>query len=183
MRRNNSMKHRSRDRLQALAQNPEVAKIQLWTPNSISKVLSMGVAVLEGDLAARQGQHDRAVAYLGRGVGLEDRHSPAWSRPFAPRAKPSRRRWSRNDSKRPGPMPISDSTPHGFKRMRKNAHLSAAADCAHPSSLRSRRGIHFISQDLPTFLLDSPHLLCGPGYAPCIWTFLHTLCNNGFSAA
>jgi tetratricopeptide (TPR) repeat protein len=73
------------DRLRALAQDPEVAKIQLWTPNSISKVLSIGVAVLEGDLAARQGQYDRAVAYLDRGVRLEDGLSyiepPDWGLP------------------------------------------------------------------------------------------------------
>jgi tetratricopeptide (TPR) repeat protein len=73
------------DRLRALAQDPEVAKIQLWTPNSIGKVLSIGVAVLEGDLAARQGQFDRAVAHLDRGVRLEDGLSyiepPDWGLP------------------------------------------------------------------------------------------------------
>jgi tetratricopeptide (TPR) repeat protein len=73
------------DRLRVLAQDPEVAKIQLWTPNSIGKVLSIGVAVLEGDLAARQGQFDRAVAHLDRGVRLEDGLSyiepPDWGLP------------------------------------------------------------------------------------------------------
>lgn len=60
------------DSLRKLATDPEVGKITLWTPNSVSKILSIGVAVLEGDLAARKGDYDRAVAFLDQGVRLED---------------------------------------------------------------------------------------------------------------
>jgi tetratricopeptide (TPR) repeat protein len=58
--------------LSALAQDPEVAKVKLWTPNSVAYVLNIAVAVLEGDLAARQGLYESAVAHLDRGVRLED---------------------------------------------------------------------------------------------------------------
>lgn len=58
--------------LRKLGQDPAVAKIALWTPNSIGTILSIGAAVLEGDVAARQGDYDRAVAHLDRGTRLED---------------------------------------------------------------------------------------------------------------
>jgi tetratricopeptide (TPR) repeat protein len=60
------------DSLRILVKDPEVAKVELWTPNRVVRVLDIAVSVLEGDMAARQGQYERAVAYLDRGVRLED---------------------------------------------------------------------------------------------------------------
>lgn len=60
------------DSLRKLAADPEVAKIALWTPNSVTKILSIGVAVLEGDLAARKGDYEQAIAFLDEGARLED---------------------------------------------------------------------------------------------------------------
>jgi len=58
------------DSLRKLAADPEVAKIALWTPNSVTKLLSIGVAVLEGDLAARKGDYEQAIAFLDEGARL-----------------------------------------------------------------------------------------------------------------
>ncbi len=55
-----------------LAADPKVAEIALWSPNPIDRLLSIGAAVLEGDIAARRGEYDRAVALLDRAVRLED---------------------------------------------------------------------------------------------------------------
>jgi tetratricopeptide (TPR) repeat protein len=55
-----------------LADDPEVAETILWSPNSVGKLLDIGVAVLDGDMAARQGHYDRAVALLDKAVRLED---------------------------------------------------------------------------------------------------------------
>jgi tetratricopeptide (TPR) repeat protein len=58
--------------LRKLVQDPAVAKIALWTPNSVGTILSIAMAVLEGDMAARQGDYDRAIAQLDRGTRLQD---------------------------------------------------------------------------------------------------------------
>ncbi|MDD5205165.1 MAG: hypothetical protein PHS17_07075 [Desulfobacterales bacterium] len=58
--------------LRKLAQDPAVAKIALWTPNPVGTILSIGLAVLEGDVAGRQGDYDRAIAHLDLGTRLED---------------------------------------------------------------------------------------------------------------
>jgi tetratricopeptide (TPR) repeat protein len=60
------------ERLRELAADPEVAKAALWTPNSVGTILSIGVEVLAGDVAARRGDYDRAVAHLDRATRLED---------------------------------------------------------------------------------------------------------------
>jgi tetratricopeptide (TPR) repeat protein len=58
--------------LAKFAQDPAVAKTALWTPNPVGTILSIGAAVLEGDIAARQGDYERAIAHLDRGTRLED---------------------------------------------------------------------------------------------------------------
>jgi tetratricopeptide (TPR) repeat protein len=58
--------------LRNLATDPKVAEIALWTPNSTDKILSIGVAFLEGDIASRKGEYDHAVALLDKAVRLED---------------------------------------------------------------------------------------------------------------
>jgi tetratricopeptide (TPR) repeat protein len=60
------------DAVRKLASNPEVAKTILWSPNSVGKILNISVAVLEGDMAARKGDYDHAVASLSKAVRLED---------------------------------------------------------------------------------------------------------------
>lgn len=58
--------------LRKLATDPKVAKIALWSPNSIDKLLSIGALVLEADMASRKGDYDHAVPLLDRAVRLED---------------------------------------------------------------------------------------------------------------
>jgi tetratricopeptide (TPR) repeat protein len=60
------------DKIRTLANDPEVAKTILWSPNSVGQLLSISIAVLEGDMAARQGDYARAVPSLDRAVRLED---------------------------------------------------------------------------------------------------------------
>jgi tetratricopeptide (TPR) repeat protein len=58
--------------LRKLANDPKVAEIVLWSPNSIEKLLSIGALVLEADMASRKGEYDRAVGLLDKAVRLED---------------------------------------------------------------------------------------------------------------
>jgi len=68
-----------------IVSDPKIAAITLWSPNSIGQILSIGAAILEGDMAARQKQYDRAIAQLDRAVRLEDGLSyiepPDWGLP------------------------------------------------------------------------------------------------------
>jgi len=72
-------------RLRKLATDPEMARMTLWSANSVGKVLSIGLAVLEGDLAARTGNYERSVMLLDKAVRLEDglvyTEPPDWSIP------------------------------------------------------------------------------------------------------
>ncbi len=58
--------------LSRLANDPKVAEIALWSPNSIDKLLSIGALVLEADMASRKGEYDHAVGLLDKAVRLED---------------------------------------------------------------------------------------------------------------
>jgi tetratricopeptide (TPR) repeat protein len=73
------------DAIRTLANDPEVAKTILWSPNAVGKLLNISVAVLEGDMAARKGDYNRAVASLDKAVRLEDGLSyiepPDWGVP------------------------------------------------------------------------------------------------------
>jgi tetratricopeptide (TPR) repeat protein len=60
------------DKVRKLAGDPEVAKTILWSPNSVGQLLNISIAVLEGDMAARQGDYARAIPSLDRAVRLED---------------------------------------------------------------------------------------------------------------
>lgn len=58
--------------LRTLANDPKVAEILLWSPNSIDKLLSIGALVLEADMASRKGEYDDAIGLLDKAVRLED---------------------------------------------------------------------------------------------------------------
>ncbi len=72
-------------RLRKLATDPEVSKMTLWSVNSVGQVLSIGLAVLEGDLAARREDYEKSVMLLDKAVRLEDglvyTEPPDWSIP------------------------------------------------------------------------------------------------------
>ncbi|MCL6481527.1 MAG: hypothetical protein K6U02_07345 [Firmicutes bacterium] len=67
------------------AEDPEVQKLMLWSPNSVGGVLAIGVEILAGEIAARNGELVRAVAHLDRAVRLEDAlayiEPPDWGLP------------------------------------------------------------------------------------------------------
>jgi len=73
------------DRLKKLATDPEVSKMTLWSANSVGQVLSVGLAVLEGDLAARRGDYERSVMLLDKAARVEDgliyTEPPDWAIP------------------------------------------------------------------------------------------------------
>ncbi|MGD8227663.1 MAG: hypothetical protein PVH82_09390 [Desulfobacteraceae bacterium] len=58
--------------LYKLAEDPKVAEIVLWSPNSIDKLLSIGALVLEADMASRKGEYDYAIGLLDKALRLED---------------------------------------------------------------------------------------------------------------
>jgi Flp pilus assembly protein TadD len=59
------------------ANDSEVAKAVLWSPNSVGKLLNISIAVLEGDIASRKGGYDQAILSLDQ--QLED--GPAYIEP------------------------------------------------------------------------------------------------------
>jgi len=60
------------EKIRRLANDPEVAKTVLWSPNSVGQLLNISIAVLEGDMASRKGDYDQAILSLDRAVRLED---------------------------------------------------------------------------------------------------------------
>jgi tetratricopeptide (TPR) repeat protein len=73
------------DRLREIATDPEVSKMTLWSVNTVGRVLLIGLAVLEGDLAARTGDYERSIMLLDKAARLEDAlvytEPPDWSIP------------------------------------------------------------------------------------------------------
>lgn len=71
--------------VRALAEDPEVQKLMLWSPNSVGSVLAVGAEILAGEIAARDGDLDRAIAHLDRAVRFEDglvyTEPPDWGLP------------------------------------------------------------------------------------------------------
>ncbi|NEP18725.1 MAG: tetratricopeptide repeat protein [Leptolyngbya sp. SIO4C1] len=59
--------------VQALAAEPELAEMTIWGFNSTADILQIAAAVLAGELAAAQGDYERAVAQLQTAVEREDR--------------------------------------------------------------------------------------------------------------
>ncbi|MGH9793725.1 MAG: tetratricopeptide repeat protein [Candidatus Acidiferrales bacterium] len=61
------------DQLERIAANPELAKIPAsFSANTAADILSIAPHVLAGELAARKGDHEQAVAHLTRAVLLQD---------------------------------------------------------------------------------------------------------------
>ncbi len=58
--------------LQELAQDPELTSAKIWGLNSMSRLLDIAVEVLGGEIAARKGKHEMALAHFERGVSLEE---------------------------------------------------------------------------------------------------------------
>jgi tetratricopeptide (TPR) repeat protein len=58
--------------LAAIASDPALAKMPPFTLNPPDKIVAVALAVLDGDLAARQKQFDAAIAHFDRAVRLED---------------------------------------------------------------------------------------------------------------
>lgn len=60
------------DRLRALAAEESLEKLALLSPNRGASVIRIAAEVLAGELAAEQGDFEKAIAHLQRGVLLED---------------------------------------------------------------------------------------------------------------
>lgn len=58
--------------LKAIAGNPEMAKISIFGLNNFISLLEIGVEVLEGEMAAKQKDFDKATRHLERAIELED---------------------------------------------------------------------------------------------------------------
>lgn len=71
--------------LQAIAALPELKQIKIWGFNATSDILNLASEVLAGELAAKQGSYDAAIAHLQTAIRLEDAlvyTEPAdWSKP------------------------------------------------------------------------------------------------------
>jgi tetratricopeptide (TPR) repeat protein len=74
-----------RARLQAIAADPVLAKMPQFSLNPPDKIVAVAVEVLDGDIAARQKQFDRAIAHFDRAIRLEDgltyTEPPDWHAP------------------------------------------------------------------------------------------------------
>lgn len=60
------------DSLQAIAHSPDLEGVTIWEINTTSHLLSIATEVLAGELAAKQGDFEGAIAHLQAGVALED---------------------------------------------------------------------------------------------------------------
>ncbi len=60
------------EELRKLAQDPEVAKLALWSGNSVADLLNIAVEVLAGEMAARAKDYDAAISRLDRAVRIQD---------------------------------------------------------------------------------------------------------------
>ncbi|MBD3886344.1 hypothetical protein IFO70_32150 [Phormidium tenue FACHB-886] len=58
--------------LQAIAANPALEEVTIWDINTTAHLLQIGSEVLAGELAAKQGNFEAAIAHLQKGVELED---------------------------------------------------------------------------------------------------------------
>ncbi|MBD1913630.1 MULTISPECIES: hypothetical protein [unclassified Leptolyngbya] len=58
--------------VQAIATNPTLDGITIWDINTTAHLLQIGSAVLAGELAAKQGDYEGAIAHLQQGIELED---------------------------------------------------------------------------------------------------------------
>ena len=71
--------------LQAIAADAALAKMPQFSLNPPDKIVAVAVEVLDGDIAARQKQFDRAIAHFDRAIRLEDgltyTEPPDWHAP------------------------------------------------------------------------------------------------------
>ena len=74
-----------RARLQTIVADPALAKLPQFSLNPPDKIVAVAVEVLDGDIAARQKQFDRAIAHFDRAIRLEDgltyAEPPDWHAP------------------------------------------------------------------------------------------------------
>jgi hypothetical protein len=74
-----------RKRLEALAQEPELKDLAVAGASTAGQILAVAVEALAGEIAARQGNPDRAIVHLERAVRLQDGlpyyEPPAWHYP------------------------------------------------------------------------------------------------------
>jgi tetratricopeptide (TPR) repeat protein len=59
-------------KLRRIAGDPDLAKLQFWSPNGPASILRIAEEVLAGELAARWKNYDKAIAHLETAVRLED---------------------------------------------------------------------------------------------------------------
>ena len=73
------------EKLDLLANDPELAEVTIWDINTTQNILKVATEVLTGEIAAKQGQSQKAIAHLRQAVNLEDAlnyDEPAdWSTP------------------------------------------------------------------------------------------------------
>jgi hypothetical protein len=73
------------EQLTTLAQDPELEKVTIWEINTTQSILQVATEVLTGEIAAKQGNYQQAIANLRQAVTLEDAlnyDEPAdWSTP------------------------------------------------------------------------------------------------------
>ena len=58
--------------LQAIATDPAIAEVTIWDINPTQNILEIATQVLAGEIAAKQGNYEEAIAYLQQAVTLED---------------------------------------------------------------------------------------------------------------
>lgn len=58
--------------LSAIAAEPSVAEVTIWDVNNVKSLLGIAVEALSGEIAAEQGNYDKAIRDLERAVRLED---------------------------------------------------------------------------------------------------------------
>ena len=58
--------------LTLLANDPELATVTIWDINTTQDILKIAQKVLAGELSAKQGNYDKAIAFLRKAVKLED---------------------------------------------------------------------------------------------------------------
>lgn len=59
-------------KLKAIAGNPEMAKFSIFGLNKFNSLLEIGMEVLEGEMAAKQKDFDKAIQHLERAIEIED---------------------------------------------------------------------------------------------------------------
>lgn len=64
--------NRELEALRTIAANPVLKTVTLWDINTTAHLLQIATAVLSGELAAKQGNVEAAIAHLQKGIELED---------------------------------------------------------------------------------------------------------------